>query len=134
MEDAKQVTYWSLDDPEGEAWPDAGDIPAAHQVRYTVNQVPRMSFDELREEVRGGYKRLGVLRMDVDNLGEIFSSGFSNVAGPGSSKRENLATLARLSTLSFQISLYFEGWVKYICNSSPYRNLIYAVYANIWRQ
>ncbi len=48
-----------------------------------------------------GVKRLGVLRMDVDNLGQLFSQGF----GPA-------ATLSRVAALSFAVSLYFEGWVE----------------------
>jgi len=66
--------------------------------------------------------RLGVLRMDVDNLGDIFSLGFGETGAA-----DNLATLARLSTLSFQVSMYFEGWVKKLCEHYP--DLIYAVYA-----
>ena len=56
--------------------------------------------------------------MDVDNLGDVFSKGLG--------KR---ATLARLSTLSFQMSLFFEGWIKQICEREPYKGLVYAVYA-----
>lgn len=56
--------------------------------------------------------------MDVDNLGDIFSKGFGKYA-----------TLARFSALSFQMSLFFEGWLKHICELGKYKNLIYAVYA-----
>ncbi|MDW8101235.1 MAG: hypothetical protein RML36_17335, partial [Anaerolineae bacterium] len=48
-----------------------------------------------------GIQRLGVLRMDVDNLGKLFAEGFG----------EN-ATLSRVAALSFAISLFFEGWVE----------------------
>ncbi len=129
LEGVERVTFWSLEDPIDERWPDPGKIPAAHQIRYTVNRTPGGSFDELQEKVSGGFKRLGVLRMDVDNLGDIFSQGFSNVAVTGGSERENLATLARLSTLSFQLSLFFEGWIKHLSESSQYKGVIYAVYA-----
>lgn len=47
-----------------------------------------------------GIERLGVLRMDVDNLGKLFAAGL----GAKSS-------LARTASLSFAISLYFEGWI-----------------------
>lgn len=50
-----------------------------------------------------GIPRLGVLRMDVDNLGALFSEGLGEHA-----------TLSRLATLSFAVSLYFEGWVEYL--------------------
>ncbi|MXZ21138.1 MAG: type III-A CRISPR-associated protein Cas10/Csm1, partial [Caldilineaceae bacterium SB0665_bin_25] len=47
-----------------------------------------------------GIKRLGILRMDVDNLGQLFQSGFGQ-----------RATLSRIAALSFAVSLYFDGWV-----------------------
>lgn len=47
-----------------------------------------------------GIKRLGVLRMDVDNLGKIFADGLNT-----------RATLSRIASLSFAVSLFFEGWV-----------------------
>jgi len=48
-----------------------------------------------------GIKRLGVLRMDVDGLGALFSEGFGQHA-----------TLSRVAALSFAVGLYFEGWVE----------------------
>jgi len=109
---------WALSDPKDGRWPQAGQKPAVKWLHYAVNQVPPVTFDELQEKVIGGLKRLGVLRMDVDNLGDIFKIG---LIGKDS--------LARLSTLSLQMSLYFEGWVKEICERDEYKGLIYAVYA-----
>jgi CRISPR-associated protein Csm1 len=112
---------WSLD---GEAIADtAWLVPHSHPMvrvnRYAVNQIPAESFDKLMEKA-AGIKRLAVLRYDVDDMGEVFQHGF----GIG---EKNTSTLARLSTLSFQLSLFFEGWVKQICRqTSPD---IYAVYA-----
>ncbi len=47
-----------------------------------------------------GITRLGVFRADVDNLGRLFAEGLGNEA-----------TLSRIASLSFAISLFFEGWV-----------------------
>ncbi len=47
-----------------------------------------------------GIPRLGVLRMDVDDLGQLFSKGFGAAT-----------TLSRVTALSFAIGLFFEGWV-----------------------
>jgi len=47
---------------------------------------------------------LGILRMDVDNLGRIFALGLGDRATP-----------ARYSTLSFLLRLYFEAGVDLIC-------------------
>jgi len=120
LKHAERITLWALDDPKN-GYPATGNIPAVHLLRYTVNDVPTdkgeiITFDELQKKVDGGFKRLGVLRMDVDNLGDVFKKGLGSYA-----------TLARISTLSFQMSLFFEGWVKRICEQ--FNGKIYAVYA-----
>lgn len=110
----EQIVIWALDDPENDRWPSVNNAAPVHAIRYTANHVPEQSFDELQEKVGGGFKRLGVLRMDVDDLGKFFKSGF----GP-------YATLARLASLSFQSSLFFEGWLKRLCANEN----IYTVYS-----
>lgn len=117
LESVERITFWALDDPN-HGWPQASSIPAAFTLGYSVNAIPPMTFDELQDEVEEGFKRLGVLRMDVDNLGDIFKKGLGKYA-----------TLARLSTLSFQMALFFKGWVKRICDAEMFANKIYAVYA-----
>ncbi len=117
---AESVTIWALNDPRSGKWPVSG-LPQANTLHYTVNRIPRLTFDELREKVRGGFEYLGVLRMDVDDMGELFNKGF------GDPTLGSTATIARLSTLSFQVSLFFEGWVKRLCEDVS--GDIYAVYA-----
>lgn len=117
VQDLQRAVVWALDDAD--KWPNVKDLPASHILRYTVNQVPQMNFDDLQKKSHG-IPRLGVLRMDVDNLGEIFKNGF----GKG---ERSIATLARLSTLSFQLSLFFDGWIKRLCEEQS--KYIYAVYA-----
>ena len=56
-------------------------------------------FDAMQAQARG-IPRLGVLRMDVDDLGRLFSEGLGTKA-----------TLSRVAALSFAVSLFFEGWV-----------------------
>ncbi len=53
-----------------------------------------------------GIKRLGVFRADVDNLGKLFAEGLGEDA-----------TLSRIASLSFHVSLFFEGWVGRIAES-----------------
>lgn len=60
------------------------------------------SFEEMADAARG-VKKIGVLRMDVDNLGQIMVHGLS--------KRTMMAT----STLSSMMDLFFSGWVNEIC-------------------
>jgi CRISPR-associated protein Csm1 len=124
LPDVERVTLWALGDPKEDRWPDCDQVPAARTLRYTVNRIPPMTFDELQIKVAAGFKRLGVLRMDVDNLGDVFKNGLDRP-----NTEQSLATLARLSTLSFQMSLFFEGWVKHICETGEYQGKIYAVYA-----
>lgn len=96
-------------------------------VRYTVNLVPEKDFDKLAEveafqdkdRNKHGIQRLGILRMDVDNLGKIFQKGLG--------KR---ATLARIAALSRTLSTFFEGRVAVLCQQLEHgQDSIYAVYA-----
>ncbi len=111
--------------------------------RFLVNVTPILTdaeHQELREKVKGlpnpgsvkpfevmevqstGIRRLGVLRMDVDNLGEMFAEGL----------REN-ATLSRVAALSFAISLFFEGWVEVLAErigtDKDGRGRLYSIYS-----
>lgn len=66
-----------------------------------------------------GIDRLGVLRMDVDDLGTLFSQGFGESAG-----------LAQTAALSFALSYYFEGWVGYLAEqASNGRDVVYSIYS-----
>lgn len=116
------VVLWSLDDLEKVEVTAMKDLPK--WIRYTAHQVPQdkhgemYAFDDLQGLVSGGFERLGVLRMDVDNLGELFKTGLGKDA-----------TLTRLASLSFRISLFFEGWLKKLCDDEKYKGLIYTVYS-----
>ncbi len=115
---AEQVVLWALDDPEKDQWPSVKSSTPVHAIHYTANHIPEYTFDGLQKEVEGGFEKLGVLRMDVDDLGKFFKSGFGRYA-----------TLARLASLSFQSSLFFEGWLKRVCESEKFKGLIYTVYS-----
>lgn len=92
--------------------------------RFFVNVTPKITKDEIEylktekqlEDLPGpggikpfdameaqahGIPRLGVLRMDVDNLGKIFAGGLGKQAN-----------LSRIAAMSFAVSLFFEGWVE----------------------
>ena len=68
-----------------------------------INGTP-LYFNHLAEISKGGNK-LGVLKMDVDNLGMIFSSGFNRIGG---------ASISRISSLSFYLDLFFSGRINQI--------------------
>lgn len=87
-------------------------------IRPIVNVTPKApngevkSFDQLAEASRG-IKRFGVLRMDVDDLGDIFGYSLAK------------ASLARISSLSAAFSRFFEGWVGEICRDQTITQSIY---------
>ena len=135
-------SLWALDDP-----PEGYALDAPLWLRYAVTSIPTVrdqaeaqaindrlraaekdeeqaevgqtkTFGQLQAQTQSGFERLGVLRMDVDNLGLIFKDGLGDKA-----------SLSRLAALSFQMGLFFEGWVEQIISTGAWANRIYAVYA-----
>ena len=102
--------------------------PAPRQVvgrRFLVNVTPLGPYGTARTaDLAGasrGVKRLGVLRLDVDNLGKAFSAGLGR-----------LATLSHMAALSQAISLFFEGWAEVLareCNPSGSPHRAYSIYS-----
>ena len=116
-EGKQNVVLWALDDPQQGIWPSVPK-PTPRYLRYTANRVPPFTFDELQKKTESGFERLGVLRMDVDNLGRLFKEGLGESF-----------SLSRMATLSFQISLFFEGWLKRIVEHAQWHDLVYTVYS-----
>lgn len=72
----------------------------------TIPQYPNrfpLYFEHLANISRGANK-LGVLKMDVDNLGVIFSSGLKKSKSP--------SNISRVSTLSSQLDFFFSGIIN----------------------
>lgn len=63
-----------------------------------------ISFEGLLEGTKG-INRIGVLRCDVDNLGQAFISGFGEYSN-----------IFRTSSLSRHLSLFFKHYINFICN------------------
>lgn len=87
------------------------DLKVSFSFSFIANSVPKynkqvLSFSNMAELSKGA-KRIGILKMDVDNLGKIFASGF----GP-----EN-ANIARISTMSSMLDLYFSGILNRLCQN-----------------
>ena len=71
-------------------------------------------------EASEGVKWLGALRMDVDNLGKVFTEKLEN------------ATISRLATLSGALCLFFEGYVPQLCreyNEKRDKEILELIYA-----
>ncbi len=89
---------------------------------FLANVTPRKNgeiadFEEMAE-ISQGVPRLGILRMDVDNLGDLFQKGLGNSA-----------TFSRIASLSFNLRLFFEGWLNQICQNENLHNQIYTIYS-----
>lgn len=68
------------------------------------------TFEEFAEAAEG-IKRIGILRADVDNLGQTIVSGFSG----------KYATLTRTAVLSRQLSAFFKYYIRFILENGSYR-------------
>jgi len=69
---------------------------------YGGNLYSGKTFDEMCQS--DSFSRLGVLRMDVDNLGSLFQSGIA----------ESRATLSRYAALSRSLDYFFSGYLNKI--------------------
>ncbi|MBR1477492.1 MAG: type III-A CRISPR-associated protein Cas10/Csm1 [Lachnospiraceae bacterium] len=72
------------------------------------------SFEELADKAEGIH-RIGILRADVDNLGQAFVEGFNN-----KDNKNRYATLSRTATLSRQLSLFFKLHINSILANPKY--------------
>lgn len=63
-----------------------------------------VTFEALGKASRG-VKRLGIVRMDVDNLGRMFANGFVN---PDAKKPYAMVSLVRYSSLSAAVTRFFQ--------------------------
>jgi CRISPR-associated protein Csm1 len=98
------------------------DLPEEKEFRKYSMVKP---FSALEQHSRSGFKRLGVLRMDVDDMGRIISEGLGD--------RANLVNQASISML---VNLYFEGITTELAkaynqsNHNPYGvDHVYSIYA-----
>lgn len=63
-----------------------------------------LNFSDLAQIAKGD-KKLGVLKADVDNLGQLFTIGFSSPQ----------RSISRIHTLSSEMQLFFGGYLNTIC-------------------
>lgn len=82
-------------------------------------------FDDFAEHAQG-ISRMGILRMDVDNLGEIFIRGLNFGKKDMTGKRTNMGSLSRVATVSRQLQLFFAGYLHQILEAFPQSQIIYA--------
>ena len=61
-----------------------------------------------------GIRRIGVCRMDVDDLGQSFVAGFECAGASTASERQHFVTLSRTAAFSRQLSLFFKCYINEI--------------------
>jgi len=99
-------------------------LPSSLGFTFLTNVTPRredgsVATIEDMVEASQGIQRLGVLRMDLDDLGNLFSRGFG----------EEQDTLSRKATLSFFLRLFFEGRLQSICQKEWCNGKVYSIYS-----
>ena len=80
-------------------------------------------FDDFADKAHG-IKRMGVLRLDVDNLGEIFIRGFKFAGTAG--QEQEMGSLSRVATLSRQLHLFFAGHLMELLRPYERSQIIYS--------
>lgn len=108
-------------------WPLATTTPRATEKDAEATRQRgdlRMKMGDIRDNAMlaenspGTFKRLGVLKADVDDLGTLLVQGLQ--------ARRSAALTA---TLSESLTLFFGGWLDKICAEEPFRNNVYVLYA-----
>lgn len=74
----------------------------------------KKTFETYAREAEG-IDRIGIIRADVDNLGQAFVSGFENPAN-----HNRYVTLSRTAALSRQLSLFFKLHINKILEKGAY--------------
>jgi CRISPR-associated protein Csm1 len=108
-----------------------GDLPVSYDFHWLADATPVKGYDADGQAIiaefsdlakaSDGVEWLGVLRMDVDNLGNVFKYGLGDNA-----------TISRVSTLSESLRLFFEAWVPRLCreyNEQVGQHKLYLLYA-----
>ena len=74
---------------------------------YVSDYAASNELAELARESEG-IRRIGVCRMDVDDLGAAFVSGFEDKTAATDDKRRHYVTISRTAAFSRQMSLFFK--------------------------
>ena len=77
------------------------------------------TFEDIAKNDKGKQTYLGILRMDIDGLGNIFIKGIP----------ENQKSFAAYATMSFQLDLFFSGYLNTIRNSKKYNDWVNILYS-----
>ncbi len=88
---------------------DISNENVSYSFKFIANNVPNIHGEPLYFEhlakISKGANKLGILKMDVDNLGKIFSQGFNEIGG---------GSISRISSLSSFLDMFFSGMINEI--------------------
>ncbi|NSW93325.1 MAG: type III-A CRISPR-associated protein Cas10/Csm1 [Bacteroidales bacterium] len=87
-----------------------------HEEPYETNREP-------------SFRRIGVLRMDVDNLGRIFLEGFNEHDKDRNINIAKNASFSAYATLSGFLDLFFSGYINTIREKDDFRNNVTIYYS-----
>lgn len=95
-----------------------GYVMGSYKLPYDAEKDQLLSFDEIAEKSEGD-KKLALLKLDVDNLGNIFLKGLGKSS-----------TVSRVTLLSRMLALYFEGYINHlICCKREWKDSLYVVFS-----
>ena len=123
LEDTDFLTDEVLEKFRWEGLPVSYDFRSLPQViahRHDGDDPDTIADYEYLANASIGVQWLGALRMDVDDLGTVFTEKLDNV------------TISRLATLSESLRLFFEGYVPLLCreyNAEREQEILELIYA-----
>lgn len=106
-ERGRSIEEYQDDDSKG------GKQPIREGNIITYSQLAGKAF------VETGTEKLGILKMDVDDLGKIFAEGFP----------EDLRTPSRVMSLSRSLQWFFEGYMNTILDDEEFSDYIYPIFS-----
>lgn len=124
---------WALEDGS-----ELADLTRCGAGSAVVNAMPltvggNRSFDRDFEQIAKlsqGVQRLGVLRMDVDNLGAVFSRGLKHYRHENNKKDQRFHSLARITTLSALLAAFFARLLpRFLDDCDDWRERVTVVYS-----
>lgn len=94
-----------------------GFVMGSYQLPYDAEKKQQLSFEEIAAKSIGD-KKLALLKLDVDNLGNIFSKGLGESS-----------TVSRVTSLSRMLALYFEGYINHLIKEHNWEDSLYVVFS-----
>jgi len=121
------------------------DIPISNSINITffpiggIEGFTNKTFEDIAKDAKGS-NLIGLLRMDVDNLGKIFSKGLVNYNHRQNYNRKdfenknnigkfNFHSIGRITTLSSQLIMFFSLCLENILKAEKYKGKVVIVYS-----